>query len=240
MTRVKILALLMGIVLLFSVPAIVSAQQPQLPHVFTGTAMLDGAAAADGTEVTAWVDGAQVGDAVLVAGGRYTIIVDPGTSNWKGETVAFQIGGNSAAETFVFSHGGGDPLNLTGVAGSGAMEPGDGTEMTGPSATGEPGARGPRGFRGLQGDAGDQGDQGLQGVTGGLGRRGEEGTAGQRGAAGAAGSSGSDGGTGVAGPPGAAGAAGEDGSSTLGIVALILAIIAIVGAGGAFLLSRRG
>ena len=81
MTRVKILALLVGMVLLFTLPAVVSAQQPQMPHGFIGAATLDGAAAADGTEVTAWVDDAQVGDAVLVSEGRYSITVDPGTES---------------------------------------------------------------------------------------------------------------------------------------------------------------
>ncbi len=46
MTRVKILALLLGMVLLFTLTSVASAQRVP-PHVFVGTATLDGAAAAD-------------------------------------------------------------------------------------------------------------------------------------------------------------------------------------------------
>ena len=105
MTKVKILALVVGMILLFVVPATVSAQQPQLPHVFVGTAA--------GAQVTAWVDGAQVGAAATITDGSYYITVDPGTESWGDKTVFFQIDGNNTAETATFVHGGADELNLT-------------------------------------------------------------------------------------------------------------------------------
>ena len=58
MNRFKILALMLGLVLLFTIPATVSAQRVP-PHVFVGDAWIDDVAAPDGTVVTAWVDGAQ-------------------------------------------------------------------------------------------------------------------------------------------------------------------------------------
>lgn len=239
MTRVKILALLMGMVLLLSIPAIVSAQQ-QLPHMFVGSATLDDAAAADGTEVTAWVDGTQAGDAVQVTDGSYSILVDPGTSSWADKVVSFQVGGNDAEETAVFVHGAADELNLTAVAAAAAIKVEEAIEEEATGGPGATGARGARGFRGLEGEAGEQGEEGLQGATGGLGRRGEAGADGTAGAPGSAGTDGSPGPQGTQGGPGQTGPAGDSGSSGLGVVALILAIIAIVGAGGAFLLSRRG
>ena len=111
MTKAKILALLVGMVLLFTLPATVSAQRVP-PHVFVGMAMMDGATAAEATTVTAWVGGAEAASAT-VSGGNYTIIVDQGDSSYAGETITFLVGGNSALETATWMQGGGDELNLT-------------------------------------------------------------------------------------------------------------------------------
>ena len=63
MTKLKILALVVGMVMLFAIPAAAMAQQPQLPHLFIGSA--------DGAEVTAWVDGAQVASATVANGSQH-------------------------------------------------------------------------------------------------------------------------------------------------------------------------
>ena len=205
MTKVKILALLVGVVLLLTIPATVLAQQPQLPHLFIGSA--------EGSEVTAWVDGEQVASGAITDG-SYLITVDPGTEAWGGKTVSFQIDGVGAAETATFAHGAADELDLTpGAMMEATPEPTTVMEATPMAmATSVPGARGPSGPRGPAGAAGPAGSDGGTG------------------AAGSAGSSG---------PAGPAGAEGDDGSNILGIIALILGIVAIIGAGGAFMLGRR-
>ena len=123
--------------------------------------------------------------------------------------------------------------NIPAVAMDGAMVPG---------ATGMPGEAGSRGPTGRTGATGPDGADGPAGDQGPGGLIGDTGPAGSAGAAGATGDTGLAGARGTAGATGAAGLAGEGGSGAgaIGIVALILAIIAIVGAGGAFVLSRRG
>lgn len=114
MTRVRVLALLVAMALLAVVPAVAAAQQVP-PHVFTGTVTTeDGAAAADGTEVTAWIGGEQVGPTATISDGRYTIQIEqPEGESFAGETVSFRIGDASAAETGTWQQGGADILDLT-------------------------------------------------------------------------------------------------------------------------------
>ena len=77
MTKLKILALMVGMVLLFVIPAVVSAQV--LPHVIQGNATIDGDdnPAADGTMVMAMIDGEEVASDD-VTGGRYSLLLDQG------------------------------------------------------------------------------------------------------------------------------------------------------------------
>jgi len=245
MTRVKILALLVGLVLLFTIPATVSAQRLP-PHVFVGMVMMqDGSTAPDGTTVGAWVGGAEVAS-TTVADGNYILIVDQDEQNFAGETITFQVGGMDAMETGIWIQGGGDELNLTS---SGTTEATEATEATvapeptaiamATGATGATGARGPSGPSGPDGAAGPAGARGASGATGSTGPTGSAGSGGPAGAKGDTGPAGSAGTAGPAGAPGLAGAEGDDGSGILGIVALILSIVAIAGAGGAFLLGRR-
>jgi hypothetical protein len=114
MTKAKVLALVIGVALLFIFTAIVSAQRVP-PHVFVGTATIDGARAPDGTTVTAWVDGRQAAS-TTVYGGSYVIPVDQGDGSFAGKRVSFQVGGNDAAQSATWSFGGTDELNLTTVA----------------------------------------------------------------------------------------------------------------------------
>ena len=119
MTKVKILTLLVGMVLLFTLPASVSAQPAA--HQFAGRATLDGAVAPDGTIVTAWIDGNQEGSAT-VSNGFYNMIVaaDPGES-FAGEIVAFQIGGNNATPTGIWGEESESEDGLTSLTASSAM-----------------------------------------------------------------------------------------------------------------------
>ncbi len=114
MTKEKVLAVLSGIALLFILPATVSAQRVP-PHVFVGTATIDGARAPDGITVSVWVDGQQAASAT-VSGGSYTISVDQGEASFAGKRILFKVGGIEAEQSGTWSYGGGDELNLTATA----------------------------------------------------------------------------------------------------------------------------
>jgi len=204
----------MALALLLAIPTAVFAQRVP-PHVFVGTALLDGAAAVDGAAVTAWIDGEQVA-ATNASGGEYNLLVDQGDSTFAGKTVSFKISGANAAETADWVQGGGDVLNLVAATGS-----------SNGGSTGEAGASGAKGDKG---DTGATGPAGAAGATGAAGSAGADGAAGPTGPAGAAGSAG------AAGP---AGPAGEDGSGTLALIALIIAAVALLAAGGSYMMGRR-
>jgi len=225
MTRTRFLALVTALALLLAIPTSVFAQNAK-PHVFVGTATLDGATAADGAAVTAWVGGEQVA-ATTVKGGEYDILVGDSVG-YAGETVSFKLSGADASETATWVEGGGDIVNLTAASGSSGA--GDG-------ADGEKGATGTRGLKGVAGPAGPAGADGAAGPAGPAGATGSAGSDGSDGSDGAAGSTGS---SGSAGPAGAAGAAGADGGGgVVGIIALIVAAVALLAAGGSYMMGRR-
>lgn len=261
MTRVKILALLVGMTLLFILPAVVSAQV-QFPHIFVGTVTLDGAPAPDGTVVSASVEGVtDAAGTATTSGGKYNIVADPGEDSWAGLTVTFLVAGSAAVESATFVHGGADELNLTATSGAVAeptaapaaevdlaaiaelvvsalkSDAGFVRSVTGSDGSdGQDGASGKDGSDGADGFQGPPGRKGADGADGAAGKTGGKGSTGANGAVGVRGPSGSEGTNGSMGTPGAAG---SDGSSAMGIVALIVALFALGGAGGAFLLNRR-
>ena len=224
MTKTRFLALVTALALLLAIPTSVFAQNAK-PHVFVGTATLDGAIAADGAAVTAWVGGEQVA-ATTVKGGEYDILVGDSVG-YAGETVSFKLSGAVASETAAWVEGGGDIVNLTAATGS---------SSAGGGSDGEKGATGNRGLKGVAGPAGPAGADGAAGPAGPAGATGSAGSDGSDGSDGAAGSSGS---TGSAGPAGAAGAAGADGGGVIGIIALIVAAVALLAAGGSYMMGRR-
>ena len=113
MTKVKILALLVGMVLLFTLPAIVSAQNVR-PHVFVGTAWIDHAAVPEGTTISAWVGGVEAGSTTTTDdGGTYSILVGQGETSLAGQTITFLIDGLSASQSATWMEGGGDELTLS-------------------------------------------------------------------------------------------------------------------------------
>ena len=93
---------------------------PIPPHAFVGSVTVDGAPAADGTQVTAYLDG--VPDSVAgttVTDGRYVIkIVQRSSTLFADRKVTFKIGGRDGSPTAVWISGAADELNL--VVGSGA------------------------------------------------------------------------------------------------------------------------
>jgi len=225
MTKTRFLALVTALALLLAIPTSVFAQNAK-PHVFVGTVTLDGATAADGAAVTAWVAGEQVAD-TTVKGGQYDILVSS-SAGYAGETVSFKVSGADASETAAWVEGGGDIVNLTAATGSSGSGGGD---------DGEKGDTGNRGLKGVAGPAGPAGPAGADGAAGPAGATGSAGSAGSDGSDGAAGSSGS---AGSAGPAGTAGAAGADGGGgVIGIIALIVAAVALLAAGGSYMMGRR-
>jgi hypothetical protein len=213
MIKTRFLTLVMALALLLAIPTAVLAQRVP-PHVFVGTVTLDGAGAADGAAVTAWVDDAQVA-ATTVSGGQYNLIVDQGDASYAGNTVSFKVSGANAAETAAWTQGGGEVLNLVAATGSAAV------------GSGETGESGDKGATGATGAKGDTGSAGAAGATGPGGADGASGPAGAPGTAGSAGSA------------GVAGVAGADGGGGLGIIALIVAIVALLAAGGSYMMGRR-
>jgi len=216
MTKTRFLTVVMALVLLLAIPTAAFAQRVP-PHVFVGAVTLDGATAADGAAVTAWIDGEQVAD-TTVAGGSYSLIVDQGDSSYAGKTVSFKVSGANAGETAEWAQGGGDELNLSAASSGG-------------------GSAGTQGAAGAQGYRGDTGPAGAAGPAGPAGPAGADGKAGSAGKAGAAGAAGSDGAAGAAGSDGAAGA--DGGGGALGVIAFIVAIVALVAAGGSMVMGRR-
>jgi len=91
------------------------------PQVFVGAVQVNGQAATDGTEVSAWVDDVEVAR-TYANGGEYNILIDvcgDGPKRMSGARVSFKIGGKWAAESGVLVQGGGNVLNLnqtTGIA----------------------------------------------------------------------------------------------------------------------------
>ena len=82
MTKTRFLTLVMALALLLAIPTAAFAQRVP-PHVFVGSVTLDGATAADGAAVTAWIGGEQVA-ATTTSGGSYSLIVDQGDSSYAG------------------------------------------------------------------------------------------------------------------------------------------------------------
>ena len=128
MTKVRILALLAGIVLLLAIPSALLAQANAGPATWDGAATLDGEAVADGTMITAMVDG-YTGDQTYmgtITDGIYFIMVaQPPGENFAGLDVTFMVGDAMATEVATWSDRG-DNRDFALTAMMGAMEEGAG------------------------------------------------------------------------------------------------------------------
>ena len=118
--RTLVVSLVIAITMLVVAPSLATAlaQQPPLPSVFGGTAILDGATAADGTEVSAWIDGAKVATTTVNPNGNnpgnYALkIPQPPDRSYNGQEVAFRIRDFTTAEIGTWESSGGGILNLT-------------------------------------------------------------------------------------------------------------------------------
>ena len=231
MTKVRMLALMAVAALLLLFPGVALGQQIP-PHLSAVTANVDGAPASNGTVVTAWIDGSEVGSGVVtddVTAGL-AILVISGDASFTGKTISFKIGDLDAKENDTWEQGGHQNPELTISASTTVMEqptPAP-TEMMAPTAAP------------VTGEKGDKGDTGVPGAAGPPGKDGAAGAAGTDGADGTAGDDGAPGGDGTDGKDGADGeAGGGGGGGALGVTALILAIVAIAAAGGSFVMGRR-
>ena len=204
-----------------------------MPHVFLGSATINGSPAADGMVVAALVDGRQVA-ATPVSGGSYVIEVEPANDSFVGKTVTFTIGGIPANETALWIQGGGAELNL-----SASPSPPTPVPAATPTPTPVPAATPTPvivvGEKGVTGQRGAQGPQGVQGPSGPSGPPGVGGPPGSAGASGPAGVAGPTGSQGLTGPEGDSG---DKGSSLFGILAFVFAIFAFLGTFGGMLWRR--
>ena len=210
----RILALLTIVALVAALPMSVLAQN-DAPHVFIGTAIVNGLTATTGVPITAWDGDTPIGTTTVTAGGKYKISV-----NRSSGRITFKIDNVNAAQSHPAWEFGGLETGFNLTASTQPVTAGA------RGADGKDGADGADGARGAQGPGGSAGADGDDGARGPVGPQGEIGPGGPGGPAGAAGADGAAGPAGPAGSAGPAGAAGGGGS--LGIIALIIAIIAVV------------
>ena len=173
----RILALLTIVALVAALPMSVVAQN-DAPHVFIGTAIVNGLTATTGVPITAWDGDTQIGSTTVTAGGKYKINV-----NRSSGRITFKIDNVNTAQSHPAWEFGGleTGFNLTAT-----------TQPVTAGAAGPAGPAGPAGARGSQGPAGAAGATGSQpeptgpdGARGPIGPEGEAGSAGSNGAPGA-------------------------------------------------------
>ena len=105
--RLVVLSLLLAMTLL-SLPAAAAAQQ-RPPHLFVGTAEVNGLPAPPGTLVEALIDGGVRASTLTGQNGLYHLTVDGS----PGQVITFKVGSLTARQTATFEQGGADILNLT-------------------------------------------------------------------------------------------------------------------------------
>ena len=177
MTKLRVVVLL-AVVALLLFPALALADTPPEPPCrFYGTVTVDGAAVADGTVITAMIEGDQLTTATPAEGystSTYAIKIGVDTEYTEGATVTFMIGDRAAAQTGTWAKGGNIEVNLTaGQAGpqagaitdvqvtslaAGSDPTVDWDPVSGVLTLGIPdGATGPAGAAGAEGPQGEEG-----------------------------------------------------------------------------------
>ncbi len=118
MTKLRVVVLL-AVVALLLFPAMASAQGPQLPCRFHGTVQVDGADVADGTPITATIDGDTYTTVTATTESdgpsSYAIKITPpvDTRYDEGAQVTFMIGSDSAGQAGTFEAGANKALDLS-------------------------------------------------------------------------------------------------------------------------------
>ncbi len=197
MTKVRLLVLL-AVVALVLFPAIAYAQGSP-PCRFHGTVQVSGANVADGTVITATIDGTDYSATTPSVYGASTFMIEIAQPqqglSYDGKTVTFKIGNDTAGQTATWSMGGNKAVNLTKGTPPPTTGPGGGisdVKVTSLPAGSTPTVDFTNGVVTLGIPKGDKGDQGIQGIQG------------------------------------IQGETGKSASSVLGIVAIVLAVIAII------------
>ena len=111
----RIWGLIAVIVAVMAFPAVALAQ-PAPPHVFVGNVTQNGAPVPEGTEVTAWIDGVQVGTGTVTGDQYKVLVVQPESQFFDGKTVTFQVAGWDVPETAIWEIGGATEVNLSSPA----------------------------------------------------------------------------------------------------------------------------
>jgi len=101
MRSAKVWGLIVVIVAIMAFPAIALAQ-PVPPQVFVGSVTQGDAPALEGTEVTAWIEGAQVGTGTVTDGQYKVLVVQPQDRSFTDKTVTFQVDGQDVPETAIW------------------------------------------------------------------------------------------------------------------------------------------
>jgi hypothetical protein len=114
MSKLRFLVLLAALALMLSLPAVASAQEV-LPHVFTGTARVNGEFMAPGTEITALINGEEQGSTTVKANGEYeALVVEQG----NGTEITFRVGTLTADQMAIWKSGAATMLDLTASSNS--------------------------------------------------------------------------------------------------------------------------
>ena len=132
-TLVLAAAILAACAIAFSSSGTLSAQGPP-PHVFVGSATIDGQPAPAGTVVAALVGGSEVASVIVDATGTYRNLQIP----TAGVLVTFTIDGFPAAETATTQTGGATVLDLTATRAAPTNTPVPATPTATPAPTATP------------------------------------------------------------------------------------------------------
>jgi len=108
MSKLKLLVAVLAAMTLLLVPASAFAQ-PVPPCAFAGTVYTDSHMVV-GAEVTAYIEGAEVGDTVTDEDGSYYIQI--AGSSYAGKEVSFEVEGVDAEETGTWTMGAMNSLDL--------------------------------------------------------------------------------------------------------------------------------
>lgn len=113
MTQLRIAIFLAMVLPLLLLPAIASAQISEFPHIFYGSASIDGENAASGTRVSAQIDGKEVTSAIY-DGTKYAVaITAPMGQSSKDRIITFMVGAGKATQVSKYMAGEVTNLNLT-------------------------------------------------------------------------------------------------------------------------------
>ena len=115
MRTAKVRGLIAVIIAVMAFPAIALAQ-PVPPQVFVGSVTQGIAPALEGAEVTAWIDGTQVGAGTVTNRQYKVLVVQPQDQSFADKTVTFQVGGQDVPEIAIWQVVGATELNLSALA----------------------------------------------------------------------------------------------------------------------------